>query len=294
MFETHHGAGIGGLEGSHADAGGVPTAADWRRIEGGLEMLMMGGASSFYSNIGKNSNEIRQKIYTYNFYKLINFFNSFANKVTIAKVNGGFKVFVDYAYTDFSSFNGTGENGDEIHYTTVVKSKEIFIESFKGDASYKQQQNGGRSGFENTNLILGGLGNSLGAQYAIMEYGVRTNFKSARTISQFNNLSPTEQSRRMMATYGNDGRTLMKGMNNFGRGLGYAQGLVIAGDILVNQQIKASHILDGIITGASFIPGWGWAIGGTYFLADLITRGITKQSIGQHLDNAEGGPLKEW
>lgn len=98
-----------------------------------------------------------------------------------------------------------------------------------------------------------------------MEYGVRTNFKSARTISQFNNLRPTQQSWRMMATYGKDERTLMKGINNFGRGLGYAQGLVIAGDILVNQQFKASHILDGIITGASFIPGWGWAIGGTYF-----------------------------
>jgi hypothetical protein len=142
-FEYHHGLGIGGLEGSFTRAGGASTAGEWRRIEGGLEMMMIGSASSFYSSIGKNSNEIRQKIYTYNFYKLINYFNSFANKVTIAKGNGGFKVFVDYAYTDFLSFSGTGVNGEEIYYTTVVKSQEIFIESFKGDASYKLQSNGG-------------------------------------------------------------------------------------------------------------------------------------------------------
>lgn len=157
-----------------------------------------------------------------------------------------------------------------------------------------QQSNGGRSGFENTNLILGGLGNSLGAQYALMEYGVRTNFKSARTISQFNSLRPTQQSWRMMATYGKEGRTLMKGLNGLGKGLGYAQGAVILADIYYSDQLKASHLLEGAITGVSLIPGWGWAIGGTYFLADLITRGITNQSIGKHLDNAVGGPLRKW
>jgi len=39
---------------------------------------------------------------------------------------------------------------------------------------------------------------------------------------------------------------------------------------------------------------WGWIINGIYYGADLITRGITGQSKGQHLDNAVGGPLVEW
>jgi len=39
------------------------------------------------------------------------------------------------------------------------------------------------------------------------------------------------------------------------------------------------------------IPVVGWIIGGGYFVADMITIGVSGQSIGQHLDNAVGTPL---
>jgi hypothetical protein len=155
------------------------------------------------------------------------------------------------------------------------------------------QSNGGFDA-DRTNLALGALGNSLGVQGGILDYGVRTNFKSARTISEFNKLRPTQQAWRQMATYGKTGQAYMKGLNAFGKGLGYAQGAVIIADVYTNSQIKASNVLDGIVTGVSFVPGWGWIAGGIYYGADLMTRGITGQSIGQHLDNAVGGPLVVW
>ncbi|SDI27128.1 RHS repeat-associated core domain-containing protein, partial [Flavobacterium omnivorum] len=89
------------------------------------------------------------------------------------------------------------------------------------------------------------------------------------------------------------------------KGVGVGMGLVSAGlvvsDVVINEQIKASNVLDGVITGASFIPGWGWVIGGAYLGADSITKGVSGKSIGQHLDEAveekydlDNGTLTSW
>jgi len=48
------------------------------------------------------------------------------------------------------------------------------------------------------------------------------------------------------------------------------------------------------VTGLSFIPVVGWMIGLGYFTADMITLGVTGESIGQHLDNAVGHPVYDW
>lgn len=61
---------------------------------------------------------------------------------------------------------------------------------------------------------------------------------------------------------------------------------MIGVDIYQSNKIKASHILNSAITGASFIPGYGWIIGGVYLGADLISTGVTGKSIGDHLDRA--------
>lgn len=69
------------------------------------------------------------------------------------------------------------------------------------------------------------------------------------------------------------------------RGLGYAGLLVIAVDINDDQEVRASHILNATMVGASFIPVVGWMIGGGYFLADIATLTMTGKSIGGHLDD---------
>lgn len=92
-----------------------------------------------------------------------------------------------------------------------------------------------------------------------------------------------------------------KGMKGVGVGMGLISAGLVVSDVVINEQIKASNVLDGVITGASFIPGWGWVIGGAYLGADLITKGVSGKSIGQHLDEAveekydlDNGTLKSW
>ena len=79
-----------------------------------------------------------------------------------------------------------------------------------------------------------------------------------------------------------------------GAAVGAVSALITGVQVAYNQQINASNILDVAVTGASFIPVVGWAIGLSYFAADMITLGITGASIGQHLDNAVGQPVYDW
>lgn len=60
---------------------------------------------------------------------------------------------------------------------------------------------------------------------------------------------------------------------------------------MIDGELRASHLLNAGMVGVSAIPVAGWIIGGVYFVADMITLGVSRQSIGQHLDNAVGNPL---
>jgi len=57
---------------------------------------------------------------------------------------------------------------------------------------------------------------------------------------------------------------------------------------------NASHLLDITITGASFIPVIGWAIGGGYFVSDIIHTEVYGYSIGDRLDNTVGDSIYDW
>jgi hypothetical protein len=65
-------------------------------------------------------------------------------------------------------------------------------------------------------------------------------------------------------------------------------------DIANTNKIDASDILNTAIVGISFIPGWGWIVGGVYFVSDISTLAITGKSIGTHLDEAIGGAIVSW
>ncbi len=92
-----------------------------------------------------------------------------------------------------------------------------------------------------------------------------------------------------------------KTLKGVGVAAGAISGAVIVYDVVDNKQIKASNVLDAAVTGVSFVPGWGWVVGGVYLGADMITKGVTGQSIGLHLDNAveehfdkDNGALIDW
>jgi hypothetical protein len=49
--------------------------------------------------------------------------------------------------------------------------------------------------------------------------------------------------------------------------------------------VNTSNSLDAFFGGVSFAGPWGAAIGGTYFVGNLLTVGITGKTIGQHVDD---------
>ncbi|NVK03791.1 MAG: hypothetical protein HWD92_03165 [Flavobacteriia bacterium] len=86
-----------------------------------------------------------------------------------------------------------------------------------------------------------------------------------------------------------------RGLRNVGRASSVLSGATLAIDIGTSQQFRSSHFLDIVVTGVSCVPGWGWAFGALYYVADQTTRAITNKSIGEHLDDAtNGGVWVDW
>ena len=68
---------------------------------------------------------------------------------------------------------------------------------------------------------------------------------------------------------------------------------MVGADIAVNKQVKASHIVNGFMTGLSF-TGVGSVISGLWFVADLGTQLVTGKSLSDRIDEAVGEPLLDW
>ena len=85
------------------------------------------------------------------------------------------------------------------------------------------------------------------------------------------------------------------GAKSFSTKLGLV-GLAVTGYDIYDSGLNTSRSLDVIMGGVAFIPGVGWAISGTYFVSNLITIGITGQSIGDHIQGALTGQdgTKTW
>ncbi len=71
-------------------------------------------------------------------------------------------------------------------------------------------------------------------------------------------------------------------------------GVLAVTDVFMDGQVNASHLLNMGMVGVSVIPGFGWVAGGVYFASDMITIGVSGQSIGQHLDNYVGASLYDF
>lgn len=85
------------------------------------------------------------------------------------------------------------------------------------------------------------------------------------------------------------------------RGLGIASGVIIVADAFYSKSFKVSHVYNSVILGVSFIPAVGWIVGGTAFVADVLSLIISGETIGDHLDalsdeifELENGELLEW
>lgn len=84
-------------------------------------------------------------------------------------------------------------------------------------------------------------------------------------------------------------KTLPKILKWSSRGGNIIGGATIGINVLLNGKIKTSDLFLSVIFGTSFIPGVGWAIGGVFFAADVISLIISDKSIGDHIDDISNG-----
>ena len=131
------------------------------------------------------------------------------------------------------------------------------------------------------NTGIGAFNLSNGLKTEFMEYAVRSNYKSARTWSEFNKLRTTQQAWRTTNTLGKTGASFLKGI----KGLGYVgAGLTTTYSVAnagvyyynggVDWKVGTKATLDVIMTGVGFFGPIGFGISATYFMLDLTTGGF--------------------
>jgi hypothetical protein len=131
------------------------------------------------------------------------------------------------------------------------------------------------------NTSVNAFGFANGAKTEMMDYAFRTNYSSARTWSQFNNLRASQQSRRITNTLGNTGANYLKGAKALGV-LGAAVSTIYTGTKTFNYyrsggndwSVYTKAGLDVIMTGVGFMGPVGFGISATYFIIDTTTGGL--------------------
>ena len=103
-----------------------------------------------------------------------------------------------------------------------------------------------------------------------------------REALEWEYLRQAKYNRSLSGNYSQTVNHSIRAIRNTGRALGGA-GIIVTGiDMRVNG-INVSNSLDLVMGGIAFIPGIGWAISGTYFLANITTQLVTNKSIGEHI-----------
>lgn len=69
------------------------------------------------------------------------------------------------------------------------------------------------------NIGIGGFGLANGAKTEIIDYAIRSNYKSAQTWQEFNKLRPTQQAWRTTNTLGKTGAPYLNGAKLLGKGV---------------------------------------------------------------------------
>ncbi len=136
----------------------------------------------------------------------------------------------------------------------------------------------------NTGSVVGILQTGLNQIYQDNKKKHRYSYKAQKKIKKLTGKKIRTRELRSMAK---------NGLNNASRKITVIGGVLAVGDVLIDGELRASHVLNTAMVGVSAIPGFGWIVGGAYFLSDMITLGVTGKTIGQHLDEAVGAPLIE-
>jgi len=111
----------------------------------------------------------------------------------------------------------------------------------------------------------------------------------AREILEWEYLRQARISRALSGNFSQPVRHSLRAIKSTGRTLGYV-GIAISGVDMAVNGVNVSNSLDMVMGVVAFVPGIGWAISGTYLVANIATQLITGQSIGEHIQGLFTNP----
>jgi hypothetical protein len=257
----------------------------YSRSEFGNFMLMSG--STFINTFGSDE---------YN--KLVNSTTNSATNTTIfAKILHAAERFSSYLNDGYTLYPNVqllnakynvlsiGEYGSIINENGSVcfsNSSATAFSGYLGDGFVNATSGAGLAGWVSDAMTgIGGFGLANSAKTELIDYAVRSSYKSASSWSQFNNLRSTQQAWRMTNTLSKTGADYLK----FAKGLGYVgAGITTAYSVTnmgayyynggTDMTVLAKSSLDIIMTGVGFIGPIGLGISAAYFILDASTDGF--------------------
>jgi hypothetical protein len=138
--------------------------------------------------------------------------------------------------------------------------------------SGKANQGGDYDWLNTTSDVFSALGIGGTPKTELIEYAVRSNYKSAQTRAEFSKLRPTQQAWRTTNTLGKTGAQYLKYSKGLGV-VGNVVGVTSAGVQLIQNPTAGNATrlaVQGVAIGAAFIPVVGWGVSLGIGAADLI------------------------
>lgn len=191
----------------------------------------------------------------------------------------------DICNTETLMVKATGYKKDRI----IIEEYSIPLRDFS--EQYKNTTAEIIQAIDNANSVIG---TPIGWLESKWEVKSNANYKFRNNLAEKINISLRRNGYKTNASILRD-KTLPKLLKGLSRGGNAIGGIMIIGNAYVNKRVKISDIYIGsIFIASASIPGVGWAIGGVFFAADVVSLITTGKSIGDHIDDAfNGGVLWE-
>jgi hypothetical protein len=216
-----------------------------------------------------------------------------ANKISTGLANGTISYNSSigaYGHTEYSSdavvsaaknWHHVSSSSNVINEEGYTIGESAYFVTDVGADGWGQGGGGAPGWMGDVNSGVGAFGLANGAKTELIDYAIRSNYKSAQTWGEFNKLRPTQQAWRTTNTLGKTGATYLKyakGLGVVGAGVSTAYSITNAGMYYYNGgsdwQVGAKSTLDVIMTGAAFFGPIGLGISATYFILDASTGGF--------------------
>jgi hypothetical protein len=105
-----------------------------------------------------------------------------------------------------------------------------------------------------------------------------------RELVEWEYLRQAKFNRALSGDFSQPVKHSLRALKNTGRVLGYT-GMFLSGVDMATNGVNVSNSLDLIMGGVAFIPGFGWAVSGLYFVGNLGWQAYSGRTIGESIQS---------